>query len=600
MAALRGILERIGVATVSILAGADIAFFLWTVDELTSSAGLRILLSAISIGVLAACSLAAILAWRWPKDPGQRVLASALAFGAFFWGAFVLTAAMLPLDSPHRYLAANLGILGQGLLLLEHGSLWFALAALIQFSTLFPRVLTPADYVISEEGDSYLGGVDLESRLARQIHRLAGYFITRVAHLRVLLPRAGPSVLSHDLGDWWVRIYAWSLNRPLVWALALLFGVGLGFFITADRSSDLLIIGELAATVACMVSYLNFRVNYGLSDPGLQRQLVWIANGAWLGLVLPFWAVVIFLRVPIGAQLFVEIEDVLGAWGLIILMLSGGGALFAVFLSVAVFYSGALDPRLVIRTTTLYGLLGSILIFLFGAVEITISNLLTERMALPEGTGAWIAGGTIAMAFGPLRSRIKAATDRFLGERLPPTVLAEAPTGEAVVVFSDLVGYTALTAEDRKAALTLVSVFHKSARRVVNKHRGRLVKSIGDAVLMEFLDAGMALEAVLDLHASFPRACDLLDLPQTQLRTGVHYGEVSRAPDGDLFGETVNLASRLQTEGQPGEVIVSGGLVQYESIRDQFTFENLGHRQLKNVPGPVECYRLIAPTANGC
>ncbi len=78
-------------------------------------------------------------------------------------------------------------------------------------------------------------------------------------------------------------------------------------------------------------------------------------------------------------------------------------------------------------------------------------------------------------------------------------------------------------------------------------------------------------------------------MPEGQPRVGIHFGEVAKRRDGDLFGDAVNIVSRLEGESEPGQIVVS------QTVADQLEgveLEDLGERSLKNVPEPVRCWAV--------
>ena len=89
--------------------------------------------------------------------------------------------------------------------------------------------------------------------------------------------------------------------------------------------------------------------------------------------------------------------------------------IIVISVAIAVFYDGAIDPELVIKKTAVYGALGALLAFLFAGIEGVASSAVTERLGLPASTGAWLASGTVALAFGPLRTRVTKLAERMLG-----------------------------------------------------------------------------------------------------------------------------------------------------------------------------------------
>ncbi|HJU86725.1 MAG TPA: adenylate/guanylate cyclase domain-containing protein, partial [Gemmatimonadota bacterium] len=117
----------------------------------------------------------------------------------------------------------------------------------------------------------------------------------------------------------------------------------------------------------------------------------------------------------------------------------------------------------------------------------------------------------------------------------------------SVVWFTDLVGYSSLTAQDEDRAIALVRRFQAAVRAAVPHDSGRIVKFIGDAALVESLSAESALVAAATLRESLGEG--------EAVRTGVHLGDVAVAPDGDLYGDGVNTAQRIQTEAEPGQIV---------------------------------------------
>ena len=145
----------------------------------------------------------------------------------------------------------------------------------------------------------------------------------------------------------------------------------------------------------------------------------------------------------------------------------------------------------------------------------------------------------------------------------------------SVVWFSDLVGWSSLTAEDEDKAIALMRRFQAAVRAAVPAEMGRIVKFIGDAALVESPSAEAAVRAAAELRGLM-RAGE-------SIRTGVHLGDVAVGPDGDLFGDGVNTAQRIQTVAEPGQIVVSGDVWRQLRNRPSYRFEPLGERELKGV-----------------
>jgi TolB-like protein/Tfp pilus assembly protein PilF len=155
------------------------------------------------------------------------------------------------------------------------------------------------------------------------------------------------------------------------------------------------------------------------------------------------------------------------------------------------------------------------------------------------------------------------------------------------VWFSDLVGWSSLTAEDEDKAIALMRRFQAAVRAVVSDDRGRIVKFIGDAALVESPSAEAAVMAADEVRGLM-RAGE-------SIRTGIHLGDVAVGPDGDLYGDGVNTAQRIQTVADAGQIVVSGDVWRQLRNRSTFRFEPLGERELKGVEA-LDLY-LVAEVA---
>jgi len=158
------------------------------------------------------------------------------------------------------------------------------------------------------------------------------------------------------------------------------------------------------------------------------------------------------------------------------------------------------------------------------------------------------------------------------------------PAAPPAVVFADVSGYTRLTeAEGDEAAVRVAELLQKRAEAIAADRGGRLVKLLGDGAMLIFADARTGAEAALELVRTLNSE---LGIPA---HAGVHAGPVIER-DRDLFGRTVNLASRIAGAAGPGEVIVSEAVVRAVGA-DGLRFEGVGDAVLKGVPEPVSLFR---------
>lgn len=155
----------------------------------------------------------------------------------------------------------------------------------------------------------------------------------------------------------------------------------------------------------------------------------------------------------------------------------------------------------------------------------------------------------------------------------------------AAIMFSDIVGYTALMGENQELAFQLVKKNSKFHQEVIKTHRGKLIKELGDGVLCYFPKPEDAVAAAFELQQFYFKSKEL------SLRIGIHYGEVI-LDRHDVFGDAVNIASRLQTLGSPGSVLFSHKIREDIDENSSLKSVSLGKFKLKNVKEPLEVFAL--------
>ena len=167
-----------------------------------------------------------------------------------------------------------------------------------------------------------------------------------------------------------------------------------------------------------------------------------------------------------------------------------------------------------------------------------------------------------------------------------------ATSTEGTVVFTDIVGFTEFTAlQGDEAALALLTTQDRLVRSVLPPN-ARIVKELGDGLLIWFEDACEAVMTTLKLQQLYEQTSSESDVP-LWVRAGVHSGRQTHRGD-DLVGHDVNVASRVADVAGPSEVLVSDATL--EKIGDRLTdveFEELGPVVMKGLPEPMRLYRAI-------
>src|SRR5436189_240754 len=158
----------------------------------------------------------------------------------------------------------------------------------------------------------------------------------------------------------------------------------------------------------------------------------------------------------------------------------------------------------------------------------------------------------------------------------------------AAVWFADVAGYSARAAEDEFGSLQLIEILQALSREIVGRYEGRIVKFIGDAILAEFPSTALAVQAGAALSNAYLERSAATGHSH-RLTVGVHVGDIAVSSEGDLYGDTVNAAARIQETAEPGQVAVSQDVWRQLRGRREFYFEPLGDRSLKGI-GPIGLY----------
>lgn len=157
----------------------------------------------------------------------------------------------------------------------------------------------------------------------------------------------------------------------------------------------------------------------------------------------------------------------------------------------------------------------------------------------------------------------------------------------AAIMFTDIVGYTALMGNDEQKAFELLRINREIQKPIIEEYGGQWIKELGDGVMATFTAVSNAAYAAIKIQ----EAC--FKTKAFQLRIGIHQGEVV-FENNDIFGDAVNIASRLQAQALPGTIFVSGSVQKDISNKNDITSEFVRVENLKNVKEPVMVYQIFS------
>ncbi len=165
----------------------------------------------------------------------------------------------------------------------------------------------------------------------------------------------------------------------------------------------------------------------------------------------------------------------------------------------------------------------------------------------------------------------------------------------AAIMFTDIVGYTALAQKNEALALELLKEHQELLRPLFTQHNGTEIKTIGDAFLVEFASAVEAARCAVDIQKALTAHTSVVAPERRmQVRIGLHVGDVVYE-EGDVLGDGVNIASRIEPLAPPGGICVTEDVAhQIENKIDQ-PLELLGEKELKGIKKPVMVYRILLP-----
>ena len=163
----------------------------------------------------------------------------------------------------------------------------------------------------------------------------------------------------------------------------------------------------------------------------------------------------------------------------------------------------------------------------------------------------------------------------------------------AAILATDVAGYSRLVGADEEGTLAKFKVLHRElVAPKIAEHRGRIVKTTGDGLLAEFASVIDALGSAVEIQRCMAeRNAGVPQDKRIEFRIGIHQGDII-IEKGDIFGDGVNVAARLEGLAKPGGICVSARVQEDARRKFDIPLEDIGEQQLKNIARPVRVYRI--------
>jgi adenylate cyclase len=162
----------------------------------------------------------------------------------------------------------------------------------------------------------------------------------------------------------------------------------------------------------------------------------------------------------------------------------------------------------------------------------------------------------------------------------------------AAILAADVAGYSRLVGDDEEGTLAAIRALRRELiDPKIAEHRGRIVKTTGDGLLVEFASTADAVRCAVTLQRGMAAAAGPPER-RIEFRVGLHVGDVLADGD-DILGDSVNIAARLEGVAEPGGICLSAAA--YEQIRGklEIAVADMGEQDLKNIARPLHTYRIV-------
>lgn len=168
----------------------------------------------------------------------------------------------------------------------------------------------------------------------------------------------------------------------------------------------------------------------------------------------------------------------------------------------------------------------------------------------------------------------------------------------AAILAADVAGYSRMMGIDEEGTLATLSAYRTITDTLIAQHGGRICGTAGDSVLAEFASVFAAVQCAVDIQRNVSSANEeLAEDRRMWFRIGVNVGDVMMK-HGDIFGDGVNIAARIESLAEPGGICISRGVHDHVMRKLAYRFEDLGEKSVKNIAQPIRVFRLKFDTVD--
>jgi adenylate cyclase len=161
------------------------------------------------------------------------------------------------------------------------------------------------------------------------------------------------------------------------------------------------------------------------------------------------------------------------------------------------------------------------------------------------------------------------------------------------ILAADVEGFSRLMGSDEVGTFRGLTERRAVLDALIASHRGRIANTAGDSVLAEFASVFSAIECSIEIQCELAKANESIEeAKQLRFRIGINVGDVM-VKDGDIFGDGVNIAARLEGLAKPGGICISRGVRDHVRHKLPHRFEDLGEQKVKNIAQPIRCFSLL-------